>query len=77
MALNLGKTKDWAQVNLAMFARLAERIDVEPLLVAAMVAEAVEDVRRGWAEIERGGEYPDDMRKALAAHLDRLPLLKG
>ena len=74
LALNLGRTKDWRKITRERFSRLAERIHLPPDSVLDMIDAAVEDIVRGWHEMERSGDYPEEMRTAIAKHMRALPL---
>jgi len=74
LALNLAKTKDWRQLDMAAFTRLAGRIGFSEAAMREIVQEALDAVLTAWDGIGRSGLYPMEMRNALAKHIRRLAL---
>jgi serine/threonine-protein kinase HipA len=77
LALNLAKTKDWRQLDMSAFIRLAGKIGFPEAAMRDIVQEALDVVLAAWDGIARSGLYPTEMRNALAKHLRRVPLLRG
>lgn len=76
LALNLGKSKSWEDIDLAMFRRMARRIDFSEGQLLDYVGAAVERVLDSWHHHHTEFGYGPDARKQLSAHMQRIPLLR-
>ncbi len=74
LALSLGDTKDFAQVDLDRFRRLAEKGGLPVRLVMQTARETAARVRDLWPAHEPIRALPDRMRKSLEAHMATVPL---
>jgi serine/threonine-protein kinase HipA len=74
LALSLGETKDFTQVNLDRFRRLAERADLPVGVVLQTARETAAKVRDLWPTHEPLRAVPDRIREAVAAHMATVPL---
>jgi serine/threonine-protein kinase HipA len=74
LALSLGDTKAFTDVNLDRFRRFAERAGLPVRLVLQIVRETAAAVRDLWPTHEPLRALPDRIRDAIAAHMARVPL---
>ena len=74
LALSLGDTKDFTEVNLDRFRRLAEKGGLPVRLVMQTVRETAARVRDLWPAHEPIRVLPDRMRRSLEAHMATVPL---
>lgn len=74
LALSLGDTKDFADIDLDRFRRFAEKAGLPTGIVLRAVKETAERVRDLWASHEPLRALPERIRQALATHLQRVPL---
>jgi serine/threonine-protein kinase HipA len=74
LALSLGDTKEFADVDLDRFRRFAERAGLPVRLVVQTARQTAERVRDLWPAHEPLRALPDWIREAVAAHLTSVPL---
>jgi serine/threonine-protein kinase HipA len=75
LALNLAKSKDWKDIGIESFQRLARKIDVDEKLVETLVRRAVESVLDAWKESASDFGYDSAARQVMERHMRRVPLL--
>lgn len=75
LALNLGKSKDWAAMNLTVFERLAGKVGLAPGEVLARVDMAVQTTLSAWHRQAADFGYSADERLRLHEHMRRVPML--
>lgn len=74
LALSLGDTKAFAQVDLARFRRFAEKAGLPVRLVVETARETAVRVRDLWPGHEPLRALQDHLRKAITAHMGEVPL---
>lgn len=74
LALSLGGTKAFAEVNLERFRRLAEKAGLPVRLVMQTARETVAHVRDLWPTHEPLRALPERIREAVTAHMSTVPL---
>lgn len=74
LALSLGDTKEFAQVDLERFRRLAEKAGLPVRLVMQTARETAAKVRDLWPTHEPLRALPERIREAITAHLRTVPL---
>ncbi|MBI2187782.1 MAG: HipA domain-containing protein [Acidobacteria bacterium] len=74
LALSLGDTKEFADVDLDRFRRFAEKAGLPVRLVVQTARQTAERVRDLWPAHEPLRALPDWIREAVAAHLTSVPL---
>lgn len=74
LALSLGDTKEFADVDLDRFRRFAERAGLPVRLVVQTVRETAAKVRDLWPGHDPLRALPDWMRDKIAAHMATVPL---
>ena len=74
LALSLGDTKDFAEVDLERFRRFAEKAGLPVRLVVQTARETAEHVRDAWPTHQPLNALPDRIRKAIEAHMGSVPL---
>lgn len=77
LALNFGKSKRWADVRMATFRRLAQRLGVDEAQLVQWVQEAVSATLDAWATHARDFGFDADARGRLAQHMAQVPVLAG
>ncbi len=76
LALNLARNKDWSEVRLSHFVRLAERIGAEPGTVSEIVRETVTRALDAWPTVRTNLPVSALLIERLEGHWRRLPLLE-
>jgi serine/threonine-protein kinase HipA len=74
LALSLGDTKEFAEVDLQRFRRLAEKAGLPVRLVLQTAQETAARVRDVWPRHEPLRALPKRIREAIAAHMRMVPL---
>jgi serine/threonine-protein kinase HipA len=74
LALSLGDTKDFAEVNLDRFERFAKKADLPDRIVSRTVRDTATRIRDIWPAHEPARALPDDIRRAVNSHMQRVPL---
>lgn len=74
LALSLGDTKEFAQVDLERFRRFAEKAGLPVRLVMQTAQETAAKVRDLWPTHEPLRALPERLRRAIAAHMRTVPL---
>ena len=74
LALSLGDSKEFAQINLDRFRRFAEKAGLPVRLVMQTARETAAKVRDLWQTHEPLRALPRHIRKAIAAHTKTVPL---
>ena len=74
LALSLGDTKDFAEVDLERFKRFAEKAGLPVRLVLEAVREAAARIRDLWPKHEPMRALPRPIRHSIDAHMRTVPL---
>jgi serine/threonine-protein kinase HipA len=74
LALSLGGTKAMEKVDEELFRKFAQRADLPDRIVVETAQETAERLREAWVKNSVVDLLPADLRKAVSAHLDRVPL---
>jgi serine/threonine-protein kinase HipA len=74
LALSLADTKEFADIDLERFRRLAEKAGLPTRIVLKAARETADQVRDLWQTHEPLRTLPDRIRKAMATHLQAVPL---
>ncbi|MGH9253775.1 MAG: type II toxin-antitoxin system HipA family toxin [Vicinamibacterales bacterium] len=74
LALSLGDTKEFAQIDLKRFRRFADRAGLPAGLVLETVRDTAATVRRLWGTHEPVRALPARVREAIAEHMKTVPL---
>jgi len=76
LALNLGKSKRWDDMDLEVFRRLSRRIEFPENRLVEMVQASVASVLNAWHLHQGEFGFVQAARLQLHAHMQRVPLLK-
>lgn len=76
LALNLSRTKQWQQVSVDSFSRLARKIEEDEAWMVDQVGAAVETVLTVWGQHKADLGYDRDGVAALDRHLAFIPLFR-
>ncbi len=76
LALNLGGSKDWSDVNMAVFVRMARKAGMDELATEQWVAQAVQAVLEAWRHGAAEFGYNQAQRERLEHHMRSIPLLR-
>lgn len=76
LALNLGKSKDWAAIDRPVFGRLAVKLGLPEGQVLQAVDEALSRTLNAWRAGASGFGFSAQDRDRLEAHMRRVPLLR-
>ena len=74
LALSLGETRAFADIDLDRFRRFAEKAGLPARVVLRTARETADTVRDLWPTHEPLRTMPEHIRKAVAAHLQTVPL---
>ncbi len=74
LALSLGDTKDFADIDVDRFRRFAEKAGLPVRVVLQTARDTAEKFRDLWPTHEPLRTMPEHIRKAMAAHLQTVPL---
>jgi serine/threonine-protein kinase HipA len=74
LALRLSRSRRFADVTIESFRRLARKCGFDEVRLAEVVGEAVEKIRRTWAEIAPDMPMAAESKVKLARHLDSVRL---
>jgi serine/threonine-protein kinase HipA len=74
LALSLGNTKEFTDVDLERFRRFAEKAGLPVRLVLQAARETATKVRDLWPTHEPLRVIPEHIRKAITVHLEKVPL---
>ena len=74
LALSLGDTKEFSEVDIERFRRFAERAGLPVRLVLQTVQETAATVRDLWPAHEPLRALPDPVRMAIGSHMRTVPL---
>jgi serine/threonine-protein kinase HipA len=74
LALSLGNTKEFTDVDLDRFRRFAEKAGLPVRLVLQAARETATKVRDLWPTHEPLRLIPEHIRKAITVHLEKVPL---
>ncbi|GAB4090371.1 type II toxin-antitoxin system HipA family toxin [Hydrogenophaga soli] len=77
LALNFGKSKQWADVRMDTFRRLALRIGVDDVLLTHWVQEAVSVTRHAWSTQATDFGFDADAQSRLTRHMAQVPVLSA
>lgn len=75
LALNLGGSKQWADMNMEIFRRMARKIGVDEALMASWVHGARAAILDSWRENGPDFGFDTEARKRIELHLAGIPLL--
>lgn len=76
LALNLGGSKRWEDVNLDVFLRMAQKIDISENLMESWVESAQTAVMDTWRDNGHYFGFDIEARERIELHLSRIPLLR-
>jgi serine/threonine-protein kinase HipA len=74
LALSLGDTKEFADVDLDRFRRFAEKAGLPTRIVLQTARETAQRLRDLWPTHEPLQTLPEPIREAMANHLEAVPL---
>jgi serine/threonine-protein kinase HipA len=74
LALSLGDTKEFADIDLDRFRRFAEKAGLPARIVLQTARETAGRLRDLWPTHEPLRTLPEHIRKAMAKHLEAVPL---
>jgi serine/threonine-protein kinase HipA len=74
LALNLGRSKQWADVTMARFQRLARKLDIDERTVIDTVEESVHVIRQAWLA-DGKARYTTAQQQIIEEHWRSVPLL--
>jgi serine/threonine-protein kinase HipA len=75
LALNLAGSKQWTDVSMESFKRLARKLNYDESRLVRLVEESVEHVLSAWARGKQGFGYPVAAVERLQSHMSSVPLL--
>lgn len=76
LALNLGGTKDWYEITLDTFRRLARKLHIEEDWVIGEVRSSIAAIRSAWQQHSKELGHAEAVRLQIQRHLDALPLMR-
>ncbi len=76
LGLNLGGTKDFRDVTLEEFKKMAAQAKASERLAAVTVHETLDRIKEAWSRSRFDLRLPDDVRRIIDEHMAHLPLLK-
>jgi len=76
LALNLAKSKDFGDVSMASFRRLARKIGVNENWMEQRVGEHTQQILDGWSESRAYFDFVPDAHKWIESHLMGIPLFR-
>ncbi|MDZ7856811.1 type II toxin-antitoxin system HipA family toxin [Sphaerotilus sp.] len=74
LALNFGRSKQWADMGMDTFRRLARKIDFDEARLVAWTADAVDRTRAAWARSAGEFGYDREGQARIDGHLKTVPL---
>lgn len=77
LALKVAGVREFGRIDRALFARYAERAQMDPRKVDELVTGTVERLRATWRDLAPGLPLPEAHRAALREHWRRVPLLRA
>jgi serine/threonine-protein kinase HipA len=77
LALNLGRSKQWEDMDLDTFRRLARKIDFDEAQMVTWTREAVATTRQAWSASAGDFGHDHTARQTLERHMRRVPLLSS
>ena len=77
LALNLAKSKQWTDVRLESFRRLARKIDIDEEPIIESVRSATAAIQTAWHDSNADFGFGPSARRKIAAHLASIPLFKN
>jgi serine/threonine-protein kinase HipA len=75
LALNFARSKEYRDVSLASFQRMARKLGLDPEAVAGRAREAVRRIRDAWATVRAEVPLTGEQRDAIERHWRRIPLV--
>lgn len=76
LALNLGGSKSWTDVNMAAFTRMALKAGMDESATQQIVSQAVQAVMQAWRSNAAEFGYTKAQRERLEPHMQAIPLLR-
>ena len=77
LALNLAKSKQWEEIKMESFRRMARKIGDEEERMVARVQAAIEAIMSAWHELAKDFGYDSLARNKLKQHFRKIPILKN
>ena len=77
LALNLAKSKQWTDVRLESFRRLARKIDIDEEPIIESVRSATAAIQTAWHDSHADFGFEPSACRKIAAHLASIPLFSG
>lgn len=74
LALNLGGSKNWTDLTMAKFQRMARKLSVDESVVRDAVEESVQVIRQAW-KAEGKVQFTSEQQKFIEAHWQQVPLM--
>ena len=74
LGLSLVGNRNMDAVNLAAFERLADRAGLPKTLIVKTALDAAERTRDEWATKKKDYPLPDDLKRAIDSHIDKMPI---
>jgi len=77
IALNLARSKQFGDVTLASFERLARKLELGGQDVLPIVKAAIEATLQSWSSIRADLPIPEEFKRRIEEHWKKVPLLRG
>ena len=77
LALNLAKSKQWQDINMDAFRRMARKIGESEASMADRVEAAVETVLQAWHASAHEFGYDETAIRRIEDHIGSIPLFRG
>jgi serine/threonine-protein kinase HipA len=77
LGLNLGGTKDFDDVTVHKFKKIAAQAKASEKATAQIVKETTEAIQESWSKYRFELRIPEDVRKAIDSHMSRMLLFKA
>jgi len=77
IALNLARSKQFGEITLASFERLARKLELGTQDVLPIVRAAVQATLQSWSSIRADLPIPEEFKRRIEEHWKKVPLLRG
>jgi serine/threonine-protein kinase HipA len=77
LGLRLGGAREFLEINLANFTKLASRAAASERIASRVVREAVEEIYDAWRDLQTDLPITEHIKSLLTSHMDKLKLRAG
>jgi len=76
LALKFAGARDFSRVSIDSFRRLARKVEADEERTTGLVRETLASTRQTWAAIKDRMPIPEEHKRAIAEHWERVPILR-